>query len=301
MKKLACLVLSVTLLTGLAFPAYAAEQSSEAYRLYQNAMNKLEGKSLEMTGATHLSLLSGGETYTVKINFTAKQLVSSKGEQEAAIKMKVTMPDDGPAVIEQYVKDGWVYTRISDEHGEMKYRSRVDDTALTGLTPQGIAAGTIPFYTMASFNPNHSRDFFKDALVEDIEGGKKTRAKMSGSEIRKYILDALTRPYTYDSTGLTQEEIDMLNEYADLLDESNESISESINEVLQYFRFGNLVVTMKTDSGGALKTYQTNFQMAIVDDDEQIELKYASILRIDSVGRLQKIDFPSDLASYKAA
>ena len=250
MKKLACLVLSVTLLAGLAFPAYAAEQSSEAYRLYQNAMKKLEGKSLEMTGALNMSVSGVGDEYGIKANFTTKQLQSSKGELEAQMKIKAELIELGAvnerAAVEQHVKDGWVYTNVTEEDGEStKYRGR-------GVTPFTLSVPDIP------------KEFFKNATVEDIEGGKKLRLRLSGSDSRRYV----------------------------------KALGHELYDLFQAVTFQAVTITMTFGNDGALKTHQTNFKMSVREEDGEFEFKYAVILRIDSIGKLQKIDFPSDLASY---
>ena len=248
MKKLVCFVLVIMLTMSLSLVA-AADSNTEAYELYRIAEAKMENKSVEILGVMEMTM-SIGEDVTVETttNFTSKALQNSKGEIEMSTAGTIEALGE-QYKFEQYFKDGFLYQNVMGE--KMKSEMPALD-ASRGV----MLESQIP------------REFFNDAVVEEVEGGKRIRVSLSGDYMEELVMSAV------DAASLGE---------------------------LDNVKFGRTTLWITVGDDGAMKEMAMVYRMSTEVEGVTMQIRAATNMHIVSVGQVRSISFPSDLASYKAA
>ena len=226
-------------------PVTAAQPS--AYELYLAAEKKMEGKSFGMQGVVKVAVtVAGQDIAETEADFTAKIRENSKGELEMSI--LTTAEVAGEQIrIEQYFKDGYLYMNAAGEKTK---------TVMPALeAKRGIVHETeIP------------KEFFDDATVEDVDGGKLIRFSLSGEYMEQLIKDSVDAA--------------MLKELGDI-------------------SFDRATMWIKIGEDGMMKAYQMTYRMSAEVEGTAMSLRTTTAANIVSVGQVYSISFPWDLASYQ--
>ncbi|MCL2034624.1 MAG: hypothetical protein FWG94_07830 [Oscillospiraceae bacterium] len=252
MKKLLSIVLIVMLTMSLSFVASAdlavpisAELS--AYELYKAANEKMDGKSLEILGVGEMTMSAGDDiAMKTKMDFTAKVLENSKGELEMSTVATAEILGE-QIKIEQYFKDGFLYQNAAGE------KTKTEAPAIN------VARGIAP-------EKDIPEDFFEDAVVEEVAGGKRIMIRVSGNYMEELVAGVV------DATSFG------------LLDE---------------VRFGTATLWLTIGDDGMMKETAMVFRLSAEIEGITVRMRSATNMHIVSVGKVHSISFPWDLNSYE--
>lgn len=110
-----------------------------------------------------------------------------------------------------------------------------------------------------------SEDLFKDATVEAVDGGKRIKLKLSS----KYLYELID---AYDVSGFSDDDD---------------------------IKLGNMYLYITIGDNGNIKAYKLVCNMTMKDGDAAYKIKATITMNIVSANKLTKINYPSDLSSYK--
>ncbi len=150
----------------------APAPQNEAFRRYLWAMEKMEGKPIEMVGSMKMLMNMGADSdMEIKTNINIKQLTNAKGEMEMAVVQTSDLIN-----VEQYYKDGWLYNKI----GDVKTKQKIDFAALAANNSE---LGVVDELTA---------EMFENATVEDLSNGDmRIRLTMTGASMEALVGDTL--------------------------------------------------------------------------------------------------------------
>ena len=253
MKKLLSIILVIMLTMSLSIVASAEQAvvpiSAElsAYELYLAAEEKMSGKSLEILGALEMTVsLSEDIIVETTASFTSKMRYNNEGEIEMATVGAMEALGE-QFKFEQYFKDGFLYQNVMD----VKMKSEIPALAASrGLVPESQIPG----------------EFFSDATVEEVQGGKRIRITLGGDYMEKLVMDSV------DIASLGG---------------------------LDNVRFGRTTMWITIGDDGAMKEMAMVYRLSMEVEGVTMRIRAATNMHIVSVGKVQSISFPWDLNSYE--
>lgn len=113
-----------------------------------------------------------------------------------------------------------------------------------------------------------SKDLFQDATVETVEGGERIKVKIPSKYIDELMGGAMTS----------------------LADQSDAGSDVKLSSITCYYTIGE---------DGYLKSQQMSYTMTMRESGAEMKAKCTLSLKYSSLNNVYKIEFPSDLGSYK--
>jgi len=174
--RIICIILAFVMISGSVFASVADNHSEEAYKLYQEAVKRLEKvHSLEVSGTTVQNLSDKDISWVNRYNYEAKIRADEKGSFEYSIYLISTT--EGIDDIRMYLKDNWRFLR----DGNKKTRTRHETINLKdGHTGANKAA-------IIGFPTGIPKECFKDATVEKLENGHRVNVNITGEYMHFYF------------------------------------------------------------------------------------------------------------------
>jgi len=252
MKKLLMVTAVIITLVISSVPAFAAEPVQipgtevNAYTLYSRAMKKAEdATSIMNSGIIRMRMSFDGETIDTRSTYTQKTLVTDEGEIQMSMVQDTEFGD-----IKSYFRDGWLFV----DTGEAKTRTR---TNILDLQSNDLPEEGFP------------KELFKDAVVEDVEGGKRIKLNLSKDMVTEWVGEGAAAGLA--ATGVSN---------ADL-------------------KFSSMIFYMTIGDDGMLKSYQMLYNMSMKIEGIKVLTSTNTTINFDSFNSFDKIDFPRDLSSYE--
>lgn len=248
MKKLRSVIAIVLGIALMATPAFAAaDPNAEAYKLYQQAMKKLNAAhSLEMTGTMDMSIQMGATSIETQAVTTTRQIM-----EDGKLQMEVLadMGDLGLSTA-SYYKDGYFYQNVGGEKTKMSMPLN-----------EAVTAGQ-------ELDMNLTRDLLHNATIEEVSGGTRIKFSISTEDVAAMMEGTMD-----DVLGSIEEGMDL--------------------------KLGKISYSILIGDNGMLKSMRMTMNATITVEEMTMKTKITMNYKVKSVNKLLKIDFPSDLASYK--
>lgn len=264
-KRLSLLIAPVLALTTLV-TGCAHQDAYDVYTTMQAA--SANAKSADMAFVTNVKATLDGSALAFKVYGDAQYLRNGDGILDLDLKADVAVSMLGES--EQYsiyLKDGYLY---ENDHNGYKIKEKLE------ITPdEAMALATMDTVTLADL-PVNEKAIKSVSVTANADGGKNLDAlidtKIGIEQIKKYCLDL----------GILTE-----SDFEDLA-ELNLGYSD-----IRYI--------VNTDSKGRMKDQRILFSISMKDEyiSTPIVIEFDSYIVVNSYDTLTKIQFPSDLNTYK--
>lgn len=223
-----------------------------------------------MVMLTSVAFAADADAYTVYLNSVKK--LKSASSMELSVTAKASLAGDVQAV--DVVKASASMKMLKPAGGKFQMTMKWDDPS-TNKT---------------------SRIYFKDGYYYENDAGEKRRVKdeITMSEAVDTFLSSFDFKFTKDD--LKNATVKVVDGDTKITVKKDSPLSNSFSKGIAGLAKDTLTITIGSD--GMLKSC-SYFASEPFDNGDSLKMKYTMTLKVKSVNSVEKIDFPSDLGTYK--